>query len=105
MLHLEWIPARTGLPADPLSLTFVDEDNFPVNDRLTDFSVDDAVDAFLAAEDGYEVVVATPYESDEPSYLIIGSWTGDGEVGYVARLAWRNTDGTWRLSERGTCAP
>lgn len=105
VLHLEWIPARTGLPADPLSLTFVDEDNFPVNDRLTDFSVDDAVDAFLAAEDGYEVVVATPYESDESSYLIIGSWTGDGEVGYVARLAWQNEDGTWRLSERGTCPP
>lgn len=105
LLHLEWIPARTGQPEDPLSLTFVDEDNFPVNDRLTDFPVDEAVDAFLAAEDGYEVVVATPYESSESSYLIIGSWTGDGEVGYAARLAWRNEDGTWRLSERGTCAP
>ena len=105
LLHLEWIPARTGQPEDPLSLTFVDEDNFPVNDRLTDFPVDEAVDAFLAAEDGYQVVVATPYESSELSYLIIGSWTGDGEVGYAARLAWRNEDGTWRLSERGTCDP
>ena len=105
LLHLEWIPARTGQPEDPLSLTFVDEDNFPVNDRLIDFPVDEAVDAFLAAEDGYQVVVATPYESSELSYLIIGSWTGDGEVGYAARLAWRNEDGTWRLSERGTCDP
>ena len=91
VLHLEWIPARTGQPEDPLSLTFVDEDNFPVNDRLTDFPVDKAVDAFLATEDGYEVVVATPYESPEISYLIIGSWTGNGEVGYAARLAWMRT--------------
>ena len=105
VLHLEWIPARTGQPEDPLSLTFVDEDNFPVNDRLTGFPVDKAVDAFLATEDGYEVVVATPYESPEISYLIIGSWTGNGEVGYAARLAWRNEDGTWRLSEQGTCPP
>lgn len=102
VLHLEWIPARTGQPEDPLLLTFVDEDNFPVNDRLTDFSVDDAVDAFLAAEDGYEVAAAIPYDT---GYLIMGSWTGDGEVGYVARVAWRNEDGSWRLSERGTCPP
>lgn len=102
VLHLEWIPARTGQPEDPLLLTFVDEDNFPIRDRLTDFPVDEAVDAFLAAEDGYEVVVATPYDT---GYLIIGSWTGDGEVGYAARLVWRNEDGTWRLSERGTCPP
>lgn len=102
LLHLEWIPARTGQPEDPLLLTFVDEDNFPIRDRLTDFPVDEAVDAFLAAEDGYEVVVATPYDT---GYLIIGSWTGDGEVGYAARLVWRNEDGTWRLSERGTCPP
>lgn len=106
LLHLEWTPARTGQPEDPLSLTFVDEDNFPVNDRLTDFPVDEAVDAFLAAEDGYdEVVVAAPYDSAELSYLIIGSWTRGGEIGYAARLAWRNADGTWRLSERGTCDP
>ena len=102
VLHLEWIPARTGQPEDPLSLDFVDEDNFPVNDRLTDLPVDEAVDAFLAAEDGYEVVVATPYDT---GYLIIGSWTGGGEVGYAARVAWRNEDGSWRLSERGTCPP
>lgn len=106
LLHLEWTPARTGQPEDPLSLTFVDEDNFPVNDRLTDFPVDEAVDAFLATEDGYdEVVVAAPYDSAELSYLIIGSWTRGGEIGYAARLAWRNADGTWRLSERGTCDP
>ncbi|WP_294548210.1 M56 family metallopeptidase [uncultured Pseudoflavonifractor sp.] len=102
VLHLEWIPARTGQPEDPLSLTFVDEDNFPVNDRLTGFSVDDAVESFLAAEDGYEVVAAIPYDT---GYLIMGSWTRDGEVGYVARVAWQNEDGTWRLSERGTCPP
>lgn len=102
VLHLEWIPARTGQPEDPLSLDFVDEDNFPIRDRLTDFPVDEAVDAFLAAEDGYEVVVATPYDT---GYLIIGSWTGGGEVGYAARVAWRNEDGSWRLSERGTCPP
>ena len=102
VLHLEWIPARTGQPADPLSLTFVDEDNFPIRDRLTDLPVDEAVDAFLAAEDGYEVAAAIPYDT---GYLIMGSWTGDGEVGYVARVAWRNEDGSWRLSERGTCPP
>ena len=102
MLHLEWIPARTGQPEDPLSLTFVDEDNFPIRDRLTDLPVDEAVDAFLAAEDGYEVAAAIPYDT---GYLIMGSWTGDGEVGYVARVAWRNEDGSWRLSERGTCPP
>ena len=102
VLHLEWIPARTGQPEDPLSLDFVDEDNFPIRDRLTDLPVDEAVDAFLAAEDGYEVVVATPYDT---GYLIIGSWAGDGEVGYAARLVWRNEDGSWRLSERGTCPP
>ena len=102
VLHLEWIPARTGQPEDPLLLTFVDEDNFPIRDRLTDLPVDEAVDAFLAAEDGYEVVVATPYDT---GYLIMGSWTGGGEVGYAARVAWRNEDGSWRLSERGTCPP
>lgn len=102
LLHLEWIPARTGQPEDPLSLTFVDEDNFPIRDRLTDLPVDEAVDAFLAAEDGYEVAAAIPYDT---GYLIMGSWTGDGEVGYVARVAWRNEDGSWRLSERGTCPP
>ena len=102
VLHLEWIPARTGQPEDPLSLDFVDEDNFPIRDRLTDLPVDEAVDAFLAAEDGYEVAAAIPYDT---GYLIMGSWTGDGEVGYAARVAWRNEDGSWRLSERGTCDP